>query len=153
MVNRTTVATEMFLKGFNCAQSILYAFRDESGLSEDMALRIACGLGAGMGRKEEVCGAVTGGILVLGLRHGRGIHDERPVMDMTYRKTRELMELFSGKHGSYICRTLIGGCDLTTEEGQQFFKENDMLNIVCKGCVQSVAEFLEQTTQEKSCTG
>ena len=72
MSNRTNIAVDKFLSGYNCAQSVLYAFREEIGLGDDMALKIACGLGAGMGRKQEVCGAVTGGILVLGLRHGRG---------------------------------------------------------------------------------
>ncbi len=46
---------------------MLYAFREESGLADNTALKIVCGLGAGMGRKEEVCGAVTGGIIVIQL--------------------------------------------------------------------------------------
>jgi len=71
---------------------VLYAFREESALADETALKIACGLGAGMGRKEEVCGAVTGGILVLGMRHGRGGRDERSAMELTYAKTRELMD-------------------------------------------------------------
>jgi C_GCAxxG_C_C family probable redox protein len=62
-------------------------------------MKIACGLGAGMGRKEEVSGAVTGGILVLGMRHGKRIHDERTAMELTYKKTQELMNLFAIKHG------------------------------------------------------
>ena len=111
----------------------------------DTALKIACGLGAGMGRKEEVCGAVTGGILVLGMRHGRGSKDDRSAMQLTYAKTRELMERFSEKHGTFICRKLLNGCELTTEQGQRYFKENDLLNKVCKLCVQSVVEILERT--------
>jgi C_GCAxxG_C_C family probable redox protein len=77
MSTRTEIATARFLSGYNCAQAVLDAFRDETGLDEDLALKIATGLGAGMGRKQEVCGAVTGGILVLGLRHGRGRADDR----------------------------------------------------------------------------
>jgi C_GCAxxG_C_C family probable redox protein len=61
MSSRTEVATTRFLSGYNCAQAVLDAFRDEAGLDEDLALKIATGLGAGMGRKQEVCGAVTGG--------------------------------------------------------------------------------------------
>jgi len=97
-----------------------------------------------VGRKEDVCGAVTGGIFVLGLRHGRGIKDERTAMELTYKKTQELMNLFVIKQGSYICRQLLNGCDLTIEAGQRYFKDNDMLNTICKNCVQSVAEILEQ---------
>ncbi len=122
---------------------MLYAFREESDLPEETALKIACGLGAGMGRKEEVCGAVTGGILVLGMQHGRGSKDDRSAMELTYTKTRELMDEFSKKHGTFICRKLLHGCELTTEEGQRHFKENDFLKKICTPCVQSVVEILE----------
>ena len=96
-----------------------------------------------MARKEEVCGAVTGGILVLGLRHGRGDKDDRSATELTYLKARELMDQFSGKHGSIICRTLLNGYDLMTEEGHNYFRENDLLKKTCAPCVQSVAEILE----------
>jgi C_GCAxxG_C_C family probable redox protein len=97
-----------------------------------------------MGRNQEVCGAVTGGILVLGLRHGRGVNDEQPATALTYQKTRELMNLFAERNGSYICRELLDGCDLGTEAGQQQFTDKDMKDRVCKGCVQSAVEILEQ---------
>ena len=122
---------------------MLYAFREESDLPEETALKVTCGLGAGMGRKEEVCGAVTGGILVLGMRHGRGKNDDRAAMELTYAKTRELMERFSGRNGTFICRKLLNGCELTTEEGQRHFKEDDFLNKICVPCVQTVVEILE----------
>ncbi len=96
-----------------------------------------------MARKEEVCGAVTGGILVLGMRHGRGSKDDRSAQERTYAKTRELMDRFSEKYGTVICRKLLNGCELTTEEGQKYFKENDLLNKLCVPCVQSIVMILE----------
>ena len=108
-----------------------------------MALKIPCGLGAGMGRKEEVCGSVTGGILVLGMRHGRGSKDDKSAMESTYLKTRKLMDRFADKHGTFICRKLLNGCELTTEEGQKYFKENELLKKICVPCVRSVVEILE----------
>ena len=122
---------------------MLYAFREEGDLSEETALKIACGLGAGMARKEEVCGAVTGGILVLGMRHGRGSKDDRSAQERTYAKTRDLMDCFSEKYGTVICRKLLNGCELTTEEGQKYFKDNDLLNKLCVPCVQSIVMILE----------
>ena len=122
---------------------MLYAFREESDLPEETALKITCGLGAGMGRKEEVCGAVTGGIIVIGAKYGRGVNDDRTATEKTYAKTRELMDKFTKRHGTFICRKLLNGCELTTEEGQKQFKENDLLNKTCKPCVQSVVEILE----------
>ena len=80
----------------------------------------------------------------MGLRYGRGNNDERSAMELTYLKTRELMDLFSGNHGTCICRELLNGCELTTEEGQIFFKENELLKKTCTPCVQSVVEILER---------
>ena len=135
-------ATEKFREGYNCAQSVLYAHRKELNLDGDTALRLACGFGAGMGRKEEVCGAVSGGILVMGLRHGRGEKDDRTATETTYTKTRELMDRFQEKHGSVMCRKLLNGCDLTTAEGQNSFNENDLFNRVCIPCVETVMAIL-----------
>jgi len=144
MSDRSDIATEMFIRGYNCAQSVLYAFRDESGLPKGIALKIACGLGAGMGRKQEVCGAVTGAILVLGMRHGRGVDDDLSARDLTYRKARELMERFAERHGSYMCGQLLDGCDLATDEGQEQYKHNDFKNKVCTLCIKSSVELLEE---------
>ena len=144
MSTRTEIATARFLSGYNCAQAVLDAFRDETGLDEDLALKIATGLGAGMGRKQEVCGAVTGGILVLGLRHGRGTTEDHSATERTYLRTRELMDRFAAKHGSCLCRQLLQGYDLATQEGLQRAKADDIINKVCRPCVQTVVEILEQ---------
>ena len=143
MSDRTEAAVSKFVAGYNCAQSVVYAFCDDLHLEKDLALKIACGFGGGMGRKEEVCGAVTGGIIVLGAKYGRGENDEKPATELTYQKTRDLIDQFTKRHGTFICRSLLGGCDLTSAEGQKYFKENDLSNKVCKQCVQSVVEILE----------
>jgi C_GCAxxG_C_C family probable redox protein len=141
---RSEIATTRFLSGYNCAQAVLDAFRDETGLDEDLALKIATGLGAGMGRKQEVCGALTGGILVLGLRHGRGSTDDRSATEQTYLRTRGLMDRFAAKHGSCLCRQLLQGYNLATEEGLRRAKADDIINKVCRPCVQTVVQILEQ---------
>jgi C_GCAxxG_C_C family probable redox protein len=132
------------LSGYNCAQSVLYSYSDDLQFDKNTALRLACGFGAGMGRKEEVCGAVTGGIIVIGLKYGRGITNDRSAGEGSYRLTRELMNRFEQNHGTYICRKLLNECNLMTEEGQKYFKENDLLNKVCKECVRSVVQILEK---------
>lgn len=143
-MKRSDVAVEKFLGGYNCAQAVLYSFCDYLGFDKDMALKLSCGFGAGMGRKEEVCGAVTGGIIVLGIKYGRGEGQDRALTEQTYKKVCELMDRFSKKHHTYICRGLLEGCELTTPEGQQEFKEKDLLNKICKQCVSSVVEILEE---------
>jgi len=143
MSKRSDVAVEKLLAGYNCAQSTLYPFCDDLGLDRDTALKLSCGFGAGMARKQEVCGAVTGGILALGFRHGRGEQQDKSQTEETYRNVRELISLFEAEHGSCICRTLLQGCDLNTPGGQQSYKQNDLLNKTCTGCVKTVVETLE----------
>ncbi len=142
-MTRSEQAVSVLMQGYNCAQSVLSSFCEDLKIDRDKALKMACGFGAGMARKEEVCGAVTGGIIVIGAKYGRGENDDRTATEKTYAKTRELMDLFAERHGSFICRKLLKGCELTTEEGQKQFKENDLLNKTCKPCVQSVVEILE----------
>ena len=143
MKTRSERAAEKFLSGYNCAQSVLWSFAEELGLDPETALKIACGFGAGLARRQEVCGAVSGGIMALGLRHGRGEGQDRAATEETYARTRELMSRFEAQHGTCNCRLLLGGCDLTTEEGRRTFKERDLLNTACKPCVQTVVAILE----------
>ena len=63
-------AEELFRSGMNCSQSVFCAFADEFGMDAETAAKVACGLGGGVGRMREVCGAVTGASLVLGMRGG-----------------------------------------------------------------------------------
>lgn len=137
------IAVEKFLSGYNCAQAVLYSCCDKLNFDKSMALKLACGMGAGMARHGEVCGAVSGGILAIGLKHGRGEGEDRASTEETYRRVNELMSRFEARHGSCICRKLLNGCDMNLPAGRQYFIENDLLNKTCAGCVRSVAETLE----------
>lgn len=141
-------AAQKFLAGYNCAQSVLVALGPGLELEDETALKIATGLGAGMGRRGEVCGAVTGGILALGLKYGRGGQQDRSATEQTYQNTRELMVRFEQHHGSCLCRVLLEGCDLRTPEGQRFFREHDLLHKTCLRCVQTVVEVLAEIMDE-----
>ena len=143
MTTKSEVAVATFSKGYNCAQSVFYAFCDDLGIDKTTGLKLACGFGGGMGRKEEVCGAVTGAIFAIGAKYGKSEAADQKALDTTYRKTRELMDGFSRKHGTYICRSLLGGCELTTDEGQKQFKQKDLRTSVCVACVKSAVEILE----------
>lgn len=144
MTNKTETAMQKFISGYNCAQAVLYSFKDDINIDGNNVLKLACGFGAGMGRKGEVCGAVTGGIMVIGAKYGRGENDDKADTEKTYSKARELMEKFETKHGTFICRELLNGCDLSTEEGQMNFRNNDLFNATCKKCVRSVVQILEE---------
>ena len=146
MNKHSEIAEAKFMEGYNCAQSVLFSFCDELGLEADSALKLSCGFGGGMGRRGEVCGAISGGILVLGLKFGRGINDKRAETDVTYSKIREFMSRFSTKHGSCLCRELLSGCDLSTEDGQAYFKNNECFNLICRPCVRDAAAMVGSLT-------
>jgi C_GCAxxG_C_C family probable redox protein len=143
MTQKSEVAVGKFQEGYNCAQSIFYSFCDDFQVEKNTALKIGCGFGAGMGLNGEVCGAVTGGIIVLGLKYSSGDKNDQAATYLTYTKTNEFMRQVTEKRGSYLCRKLLNGCDLTTGQGQKQFEETDLMNKVCKPCVESVAEILE----------
>ena len=67
MAKQGEAAYAYFLKGYNCSQSVVAAFAPQLGLSEEMALRMSAGFGAGIGRMREVCGAFCGVVTVLSL--------------------------------------------------------------------------------------
>ncbi|MDP6633616.1 MAG: C-GCAxxG-C-C family protein [Phycisphaerae bacterium] len=138
------MATEKFVSGYNCAQAVVWPFCDEINLDSFTARNIACGFGAGISKRQETCGAVTGGIMVLGMLLGtRGAHD-RSTTEETYAMSDEFISRFEEAHGSCNCRELLGGCDLNTEEGREQMKELDLRNKTCKVCVNSAVEILEQ---------
>jgi C_GCAxxG_C_C family probable redox protein len=148
-MKRTEVAVEKFCEGYNCAQAVFYSFCDYLSFDKDTALKLSCGFGAGMSRKEEVCGAVSGGIMVIGMMYGRGKNQDRSLTEQTYLRTQELMDKFTERHGTFICRALLEDCDLTTLEGQKEFKEKDLLKKVCKKCVKNAVEIIEDIIVQK----
>jgi C_GCAxxG_C_C family probable redox protein len=135
-------AAEMMLAGYNCAQAVLHANCERLKLDGDTALRLATGLGAGVAREGEVCGAVSGGVVALGLRYGRGCGGDKSRTEETYARTGEFLEAFKRRHGSVVCRELTG-CDLRTAEGQKSFRERDVLHRVCVGCVETASELVD----------
>jgi C_GCAxxG_C_C family probable redox protein len=145
MKKKADLAVHKFTEeGYNCAQSVLYSFCDDLRLDKNIALKMACGFGGGMARKQEVCGAVTGGIMVLGMAHGRGEKEGRDVMTENYKEITDLMDQFEKKHGTYLCRCLLDECKLATSEGQKFFHESDLKNKVCIPCVKDAIEIVEK---------
>jgi C_GCAxxG_C_C family probable redox protein len=139
---QSDVAVEKFLAGYSCPQAILYAFCPGTGLDQDMALRLSCGFGAGIARQQEICGAIAGGIMAIGLKYGRGEGQDRTRTEETYKKVCELIARFETKHGTHICRALLFGCDLNTPEGLARAKQEDFHNRVCPEYVRTVAEAL-----------
>ncbi len=101
-------AAELFLSGRNCAQSVVLAFSDLTGLEDGFAAKLSSSFGGGMGRMREVCGAVSGMLMVLGLLYG---YDEPGEGDCSkkahYRAVQELAGKFREEVGSIVCREIL----------------------------------------------
>ncbi len=143
MVNKTEEALNLFHKGFNCAQSVFCAFGSEAGLSKEACLRIAGSFGAGMARRAETCGAVTGALMVLGLRHGMVKEGDAQARKKNYDEASRFMGEFAKQNGSVICRELLG-CDISTPEGAQIAAEKKLTTTRCPHLVRGAVEILEK---------
>lgn len=108
MGTRADRAKELFLSGCNCSQAVLLAFADKYGIDENTALKIASSFGGGMGRSREVCGALSGMLMVCGMETGSDDVKDTDQKAENYRVARELMDAFSEENGSIYCRELLG---------------------------------------------
>ena len=100
-------AAELFLKGYNCAQSVMVAFCDVTGLEEDFAAKMASSFGGGMGRMREVCGAVSGMLMVAGLLYGYETPGDDVSKKEHYARVQELAGQFREEVGSIVCREIL----------------------------------------------
>jgi len=127
-MNEIEKAESLFRSGCNCAQAVFAAFAGEFGMDEELAKRVACGLGGGVGRLREVCGAVTGAALVLGMRHG-------PEKTAAYPSVQELCAKFKSECGSIVCRELLEGTGATTggapeERTAEYYRKRPCVELV-----------------------
>ena len=106
-MERSKKAAELFLEGYNCAQSVAMAFADLTGIDEKTLARLSSPFGGGMGRMREVCGAVSGMYTVLGLLYGYDNADEKEGKKRLYSDVQELAERFKELNGSIICREIL----------------------------------------------
>ena len=107
-MDHSQLAAELFLSGSNCAQAVLLAFGDLTGLDRTVSARLSAPFGGGMGRMREVCGAVSGMLMVAGLLYGYSDPGEG---DANKKAHYALVQALSGKFreewGSIICRELL----------------------------------------------
>ena len=140
-MNHKEKAMKIWDDKFNCSQSVLGAFAEELGMPEEQAMRVALCFSAGA-RKGEVCGAVSGAIMVLGLKYSQMGDDEAENKAIAYEKTNKFMERFKSENGSYICKDILG-CDISTDEGRAYAKENNSFEKICPRMVKSAVNILE----------
>ena len=107
-MNHEELAREYFRRGYNCAQAVFLAFSDLTGVERESALRLSSSFGGGMGRLREVCGAVSGMFMAAGLLYGTTDTATQEEKAAHYARIQALAAAFREKHGSIICRELLG---------------------------------------------
>jgi C_GCAxxG_C_C family probable redox protein len=141
-MSRIETAVSRFKDGCNCSQAILATYGEAFGLPPETALRVACGFGGGM-RRADVCGAVTGALMVLGLRHGPTSCPGQPQKNETYAQVQAFHARFAERQGTVMCRDLLG-CDISTPDGQQKAQAKQLFKTICPEAVKVAAEILEK---------
>ena len=139
-------AAELFLSGYNCAQAVAVAFTDVTGLTEAQAAKMASAFGGGMGRMREVCGAVSGMLMVLSYVYGY----DTPGVDISkkrrYGQGQALAAAFRAENGSIICREILKNPPSDpnpTPRTAEFYAKRP-----CAKMVMTAARLLEQFMEE-----
>ena len=142
--NRSHVETVLLRhqEGFSCSQALLSTYGPLLGLERDNALRLSTGFAGGMSRMGETCGAVTGAIMLIGLKYGKVRANDEKAKEFTYFYVEEFVEAFLARNGSLVCRDLIH-CDLSTLEGLKLAREEDRFHTICPKYVGDAAEIIE----------
>ncbi len=141
-MNHKEMAVNYFSQKLHCSQAVLAAFAKECGLTEEQALRIGSCFGSGM-RKGEVCGAVTGALMVLGLLYGQKCAGDADGRQLSDKVNDLMMDRFKEKCGSYLCNDLLG-FDVRTKEGLQYCRDNKLFTEFCPKMVAAAVDVVEE---------
>ena len=143
MSNYSNKAHENFINGCNCAQSVLLAFSDKTSFDEKTSMKLASSFGGGMGRLREVCGAVSAMFMIAGLLKGYELPDDDIGKARQYQLVQNLAKKFKEKHGSIICRELLGldGEDnpIPSKRSPEYYASRP-----CDSFIKTAAEIIEK---------
>lgn len=147
---RVQRAVDLFMSGYGCCQSVVAAFADLYGLSEEQALRVAAGFGGGVGRMRMMCGAVSALVILAGLSDGQTHSDDREGKAHCYKVVQELLAKSKTENGSIICAELLGlkgpvppGNFMPDERNAEYYRKRP-----CAAKVESAARIFAQYLEE-----
>lgn len=145
-MNKSDKALELFSNNFNCSQSVLTAFAPDFGIDEKLALMLGTSFGGGA-RNGEICGAVSGALMVLGLKYGHYNAADNEQKSRAYQIAVEYTKRFKELNGSIVCRDLLG-YDLTKPDEMACIKEKGLFGTVCPKMVESAVKILENVLDQ-----
>ena len=137
---RVERAVQLFKEGYNCSQSVVGAFADLYGFTQEQALLMSASFGGGIGRMRQTCGAACGMFVLAGLQSGTTIGSDREGKSRNYAMVQQLAESFKQINGSIICAELLGlkpNAEITaraSERTDSYYKKRP-----CSGMVRTAA--------------
>ena len=147
-------ARRLFMMGYNCAQSVFCAFRDETGLSLEESARLASSFGGGMGRLREVCGGVSGALLALGAICGYDAPRDQEAKKAHYKLVQTFAGRFKEKNGTIICRELLKNVPVTPggvpEERTKEYYSRRPCPLLVRDAAAILDEMLNEMRQQES---
>lgn len=141
-MNRVGRAIELFNNNFNCSQAVFTVFATEYGISEELALKISTSFGGGA-RNGEMCGAVSGALMVLGLRYGHFNAENDEEKQKSYFLVEEFVNRFKEMNSSIVCRDLLG-YDLSKPDEFEIIASKGLCKTICPNMVRSAVNIVEQ---------
>lgn len=143
---RVQKAVNLFMSGYGCCQSVVAAFADLYGFTEEQALLIGAGFGGGVGRMRMMCGAVSGIVTLVGMKDGQTRGDDREGKAYCYQVVQELLSKSKEENGSLICAELLGitgpvplGNFIPDERNAEYYKKRP-----CGAKVESAAKIFAE---------
>ncbi len=139
MESKVDQAVDYFKSGLSCSQAMLLAFGQEFGVDKTLALKISTPFSGGMARMCQTCGAVTGALMVLGLKYATG----NEAKEKLFALENEFADKFKSRNNSLNCKELLG-YDLGNPEERKECSEKKLYETRCKKFVNDAAEILEE---------
>jgi C_GCAxxG_C_C family probable redox protein len=136
-------AVSSFMKGFTCSAAVFSTFSEEIGLDPETAKKIACGFGAGISKSGNICGAVSGAIMVIGLKHGKTRQGDDAATEKTRALARKFIEEFIQRHGSVNCTELLG-FNLSKPDEYAQARDSSLFVTKCPELVSDATAILEK---------
>lgn len=131
---------------YHCSQSVIVAFADELGITDEQALKLGGCFGGGM-CKGEVCGACTGALMALGLKYGQSKVEDLQSRAKASEVAVQFLDTFAKENGSYICKEILG-YDLAIPEEKLEAREKGLFTTVCPKMVESAVKIVEGIINE-----
>jgi C_GCAxxG_C_C family probable redox protein len=145
-MTKSEEAVSIFNHNYNCCQAVIAVFAKELGISREVSLKLGSPFGGGA-CKGELCGAVSGGLMALGLKYGHYIEGDLETKQQMTILAKKFMERFEDKQDSIVCKHILG-YDLTKEDERKIILEKGLFDTVCPRAVETAVLIIEDMLVE-----